>query len=427
MSKDKTADPVMVATQALAKTLGFKTMKDDINSEIRDTFSTGCKPFDIMLGNKGAPGGRLIELFGKPSEGKSTTALELTKAFTSYCKRKKKEYYVLWIESESVFDRMRAHYVGCDLKRFLITEVSTVEEGFDSIDKTIDAAKAGGFMLFVVWDTIAATVTKAQKTSNTLFSGGIAEKPRLIYQALRGLIPKMGEVGVTVVLVNQLYSLIGGNGGHESPGGYGIKFFSSIRCTVKVVERVFADDGATLVAIMSELETIKNKVTVPRQKIRLYLNCEKGFDSFHTLYNFCVENKLIDIKGSWKYVHLPNIDGTVEDITFQSAQQLREKMKSNPIILDYLEYQVVKTKAASSPFMKVLLIEELWDFETTFHGSPQTSLSPDEVELARLEEIEILKQDTVEDPVEPPVGLSTDPPITGDSPPPSSETEPVTA
>lgn len=390
----------MDGVKKLAKTLGFKTVDDDINSIIKDYYRTSCKPLDIILGD-GLPGGRLIELFGKPSEGKSTIALEFTKSFTNYWKNKGEEYYILWIESESVFDKMRAKWIGCDISRFLITEAATVEDGLEAIGKTIDAAKAGKFKLFVVWDTIAATITTSQKASGTLFSGGIAEKPRIIFQALRNLVQPMGEVGVTVVLVNQVYSLIGGNGGYESPGGFGIKFFSSIRLCVRIAERIMSDDNTTMVAIKSEVETIKNKITTPRQKIKLYIHGEKGFDAFNTLYDYCVDNKIIEVKGSWKYVHFHKFNPTTnaidtQDVSFQNTLTLREAIKKNPDILDFMDFKVVESRSKISPFMKVRLIEELWKYEKIFFGEVQTSLTTEEVELAELEKIEIQKQDAAD-------------------------------
>ena len=385
----------MNSTEKLAKTLGVSTVKDNINSIIRDYYSTGCKPLDVLLGG-GLPSGRLIELYGKPSEGKSTIALEFSKSFTNYWKDKDEEYFVLWIESESVFDRMRAKYIGCDIDRFLISESPTVEDGFEIIEKTILAAQAGKFKLLIIWDTIAATITNAQKSTGGAFAGGMAEKPRIIFQSLRKITGLMGEVDVTTILVNQVYSSIGGVGGYESPGGFGIKFFSSIRISVRMVEKIFSDDGQTMVAINSELETVKNKITLPRQKIKVYIAGERGFNNMNTLYNYCIDNKIIVLKGSWKYIEIDTPNLKIEE-SFQNQDKLREKIKQNPLILEYLEYKVVDSRSKLSPFMKVRLIETLWQYEIKFYGEPITSLGEEEVELAKLEEIEILKQDSPDD------------------------------
>lgn len=337
------------------------------------------------------------------NSGKSALSLVFSKTFTEYWKEKNQKCVVLWIEAESAFDKMRARYFGCDLDRYLIMEAIDVEDAFQKMETTIMSASNKGIKLFIVLDTIAALQTTKERESGQ-FSGGIAEKPRVIKNCLRKLVPLLGQTDTTLILVNQVYTTLGSYvPSSESPGGGGIKFFSSIRANITVKKKdvtVLPSGEEVTKAIISEVFTKKNKITLPQQKCLIYLYGDKGIDPYLTAYEYMVKNKLF--KGAaWKtYTSRKMTDGQVVnfEIKFQNENQLKDKAEAESInILDYFDYEVTKNFADTSPFIKVKLIQDLWDFEEAHFGQKESTLTEEEKDLAKLIFDRISKTDVSED------------------------------
>lgn len=372
----------------LASEIGVKTAYDDLSSDVSNFYPTGTKSLDIVLGG-GVPCGKVIELSGWESSGKSAIALTFSKAFTEFWDARGERNCVLWIEAESAFDKARAKYFGCNLDRYMMVEALDVEEAFKTMENAIEASMKKKFKLFIVLDTIAALQTNKERESGE-YAGGIAQKPRVVKQCLQKLVPLLGKSDTTLILVNQVYTTLNsyGGAGAESPGGGGIKFFSSIRGAVTVRKK---DTGITssgeeyTKAILTEVFTKKNKITLPQQKCLLYIYGDKGIDSLNTSYEFCLKNKIFQ-GAAWKtYNTTRMLDGvaTPLEIKFQNVKQLVEKSMAESInIHEYLDYEVTKCYTEASPFIKVKYIDELWNFELSHFGQKVSTLTKEEEELA---------------------------------------------
>jgi len=351
----------------------------DLNSEILHFYKTGFLPLDIILsGGSGFPSGRVVELFGWTGGGKSTLALFFTMAFTNYWKSLNQEYIVLWIESESVFDKARAKYIGCDMENFFVSEVDTVEDGFTLMNKVQEKCTKHNIKLFIVWDTIAAVRTLNQKNTGE-FAGGMMEKPRVIWSSLKQITPQLAQNHTALVLVNQVYSNL--SGGYESPGGGGIKFFSSIRLDVKQIQEVIETlpSGKDVSkAIVSELKAIKNKITLPKQAIDMYIKGESGFDLQESEFRFYTQSQIFVPSGSWKKI----VIGT-EEYAFQNYEGYIEKLQGVSGVDSLLTYQTYLYYANISPLMKVNLIDKIWEYENDKFGEKKTELTSKEVEVAK--------------------------------------------
>jgi len=157
---------VKESIKKLASELGtVKLATDELSSQSDHVYKFDCPPIDIPLGG-GIYSGKIYEIFGWESNGKSTFALECTKAFAKYWRsRGFNDYGVLWVESENALDRPRAQYMGCEMDAFLTQEADTVEDCEKIVLSTLEKAQKSKMKLFIVWDTLAAAPTANEKNN----------------------------------------------------------------------------------------------------------------------------------------------------------------------------------------------------------------------------------------------------------------------
>lgn len=363
-----------------------------------DIYPFGISPLDIILGG-GLYAGKIYEIYGRPSHGKSTIALEASKAFTRYCEDPKHgidKYAVLWIETESAFDKVRATYMGCKMSRFITFEALTIEAGFNMIIETLSKCEKNGIRLFIVWDTIAAVQTEANLKSQGQWSGGMAEIPRLLAHYMKTMTQSFGNTNSTMIFVNQISEVFGGNGGVESKGGYAIKFHASLRLEVKKVSQIMGcTPVGTLVerGIITRVHTKKSKLSNPRQYLDLAIDNENGLQGTVTIFNFLKGIKKIPVGGGgWATIEYTGKSGA-KQVKFQSPEKLIEAISFDPEIGEFLDYQIYDYFKDTSPLTKVRIINELWAYEEQFCGGRQTILDPREIEAAEILYGELQKEE----------------------------------
>lgn len=324
----------------------------------------------------------------------STLALEGSKAFTKYwSSRNDDNYVVLWLESESALDKVRAQYMGCDLSRFVVQEVETAEDGFKTIKHALEKAKENGLKVLIVWDTIAAVLTDSEKATGEWNTKGMGEKARLIRLLLKDVNKLLGQTDSTLIFVNQMYKTFALYGEKdEVPGGGGIKFHASIRALMKRVgpplEVVLPDGNKMTKGIEVDLYTKKNKLTLPYQTCKLVIYGESGIDTVETLVKFLTLHKYIETRGGWKYIEFND-----KEYKFQNPDQLREIIEVTcPELKIYMNYLCYGFMSSVSPLLKVKLLGKLWDFELQLYGEKKTKISDEEFTLATLLGREILEE-----------------------------------
>jgi len=333
--------------------------------------------------------GKIYEVMGWESTGKSTFGLESAKAFSNYWKKKGDDnYVVLWVETESALDKLRAAWMGCDLSRFLISEAETVEEGFNIIESTLKKCVDKNMHLLAVWDTIAAAPTISEKKDSeegSQWSGGLGEKARMIRYYLRRLVTPLGHSKSTAIFINQLYKIIKATPygpTEDSPGGGGLKFHSSARIQVNKREdltKIMPSGETVTEGIVSELYTVKNKLTLPKQKCSMVLYGERGFDKLETIVRYLKKNKLITQSGSWMVMNFNE-----KDLKFQNTNKLKEILVDEPTLENYLDFMVYQNFSIISPLIKIKIIKQLWEYEIQFLGEKKTILTDKELEIANL-------------------------------------------
>jgi len=347
----------------------------DLASTSKIIYPTGICTLDAFLSG-GIHSGKIYEIFGEESSGKSTLALHFARAYLDYWKE---NAVVLWIESESAFDYQRAVTFGIDLSKVLIYEVDVVEDGFDKIEKILKKAEQIGKKVFIVWDTIAACSTMKEKQDGQ-FGGGISEKARAIRSLLRKVTTQLGRTDSVLLFVNQVYDVIGSYSNEvESPGGRGIKFHASARIFIerKAQIKKMVNGMEIPIGIKSKLTLKKNKLGLPGLSTMLVIYGEKGVDKWATLSEFLKQLPEVKKSASWFTINLP--DGS--SIKFQNEKQLKVKVEENPELDEFFRYLAFKYYANLSMFMKVKFYDWLIEIERKWYGKPITQLTEEEEEL----------------------------------------------
>jgi len=342
------------------------------------TYETGIYPLDALLSG-GIHSGKIYEVFGKESSGKSTLALHLAKAYLDFWKD---EGNVLWIESESAFDVQRAVAFGIDLSKVLVQEVEIVEDGFELIEKVLKKAEQVGRKVFIVWDTIASCSTKKEKDDGQ-FGGGISEKARMIRSLLRRITIPLGKTDSVLLFVNQVYDVIGSYTNEvESPGGRGIKFHASTRILIEQKAQIkkIVNNVEIPIGIKSKLTLKKNKLGLPGLSTMLIIYGEKGIDKWATITDFLKQLPEVKKSGAWFTLELP--DGN--SIKFQNEKLLKQKVEENPELEEFIKYLIYRYYAELSMFMKIKFYDWLVEVETKWYGKPITQLNEEEEKLYQI-------------------------------------------
>jgi recombination protein RecA len=293
---------------------------------------SGIPMLDRALGG-GLPLGRISELFSEAeSEGKTTLALQFA------AQTQKAGGVVVWLEAENALDKPRAARLGLDLETAVVFSPPTVEDGFcfiDHIVKQISSdADLRGCPILIVWDTIAASPTAAEK-AGTPFSEGMTVKPRIISANLRRYVVEFFKYKLHLCLVNQSITNIGKNPyGPQfmTPGGKALKFYSSlrIRChrTGYIGTARKIDSMDPKLGISTQIQAVKNKLALPFRPVDLYLYGETGYDDVMSMAELFMSAKIKECaeqKGAW--ITLPG------DVKCQWAN-IRETVLANPKVLE---------------------------------------------------------------------------------------------
>lgn len=252
-----------------------------------DWISTGCFSIDELMG-KGLPRGRIIEVFGAESGGKSTLSLFLMSQIQKQGGR------VALIDAENAFDGQYASNIGVDISKLLVSQPTTLEESMDIIKELVDT---GSFDLIVI-DSVSALVPKSEVEGDEMLKDTMAVQARLMSKALRILSGPISKSKTIVIFINQIRDKIGVFYGAKTttPGGRALKFFSSVRLEISKGSKITEKD----VQIGNEIiiTAAKNKVGFPWKKTTVDLYYAKGIDLHADTLDFGEKNGIIKKTGN---------------------------------------------------------------------------------------------------------------------------------
>lgn len=264
MKTTSAAEEIALLQKKYGKTSIMK-MSDTPDIAI-DAFSTGNIKIDLAIGIGGIPRGRITEIFGPESSGKSTLALQVI------AEAQKRGETCAYIDAEYALDRAYAIALGVDLDNLYISQP---DYGEQALDITIDLARSGHFGVIVV-DSVAALTPKAE-IEGEMTDANVAAAPRMMSKAMRKLNAAVGQTGTCMIFINQLREKVGVMFGspEHTPGGRALRFYASVRIDLR--KKTNTKDGGEIIGNEVNVKIAKNKVAPPFKETLVQVVYGQGF------------------------------------------------------------------------------------------------------------------------------------------------------
>ena len=292
--------------------------KPEMNVE---AIPTGSLALDAALGIGGVPKGRIIEIYGPESSGKTTLALHIL------AEAQKQGGEVAFVDAEHALDPVYAAALGVDIDNLLVSQPDTGEQALE----ITDALVRSGAVDAVVVDSVAALVPK-QEIEGEMGDTFVGLQARLMSQALRKLAGTINKTNCVVIFINQLRMKIGVMYGNPetTTGGNALKFYSSVRLDVRKVEAL--KDGGNIIGNKTRVKVVKNKVAPPFKEAYFDIMYGQGISKWGELVDMAVQMDIIQKSGSWFSMGDERIG--------QGANSVKEYLMKNPEIAEQVEAQV---------------------------------------------------------------------------------------
>jgi recombination protein RecA len=291
--------------------------------------STGALSLDIALGGRGLPRGRIIEIFGPESSGKTTVALH------AVANAQRQGGVAAFIDAEHALDPGWAKRVGVDLEGLLVSQPSSGEEALKIAEMLV---KSNAVDIIVI-DSVAALVPRAE-VEGEIGDQHVGLQARLMSQALRILNPTISRTKTCMVFINQLRQKIGVMFGNPetTSGGLALKFYSSVRLDIRKVTTV--KEGEETVGSRVKVRVVKNKVAPPFKAAEFDLMYDRGISREGDLIDLAIEDKLIEKSGSWI---------NYGDIRLgQGRENAKQYLRDNPTLTEEIARKVLEKRGLLS-------------------------------------------------------------------------------
>lgn len=286
-----------------------------------EAIPTGSLALDAALGIGGVPRGRIVEIYGPESSGKTTLALHIL------AEAQKRGGEVAFVDAEHALDPVYAKALGVDTDNLLVSQPDTGEQALE----ITDALVRSGAIDAVVVDSVAALVPK-QEIEGEMGDTFVGLQARLMSQALRKLAGTISKTNCVVIFINQLRMKIGVMYGNPetTTGGNALKFYASVRLDVRRIESI--KEGGNVIGNKTRVKVVKNKVAPPFREAVFEIMYGQGISKWGELVDLAVQMDIVQKSGSWFSMGDERIG--------QGANSVKDYLMNNPEIAERVEAQV---------------------------------------------------------------------------------------
>lgn len=286
-----------------------------------EAIPTGSLSLDIALGIGGVPRGRIIEIYGPESSGKTTLALHIV------AEAQKRGGEVAFIDAEHALDPTYARALGVDIDAMLISQPDTGEQGLE----ICEALVRSGAIDVVVVDSVAALTPRAE-IEGDMGDSHVGLLARLMSQALRKLAGSIAKTNCVVIFINQLREKVGVMYGNPevTTGGRALKFYSSVRIDVRRIEAI--KNGSEVVGNRTRAKIVKNKVAPPFREAEFEIMYGEGISKWGEMVDLAVKLDIIQKSGSWFAMGETRLG--------QGRDAVKQYLQENPELADQIEAEI---------------------------------------------------------------------------------------
>lgn len=324
MTQSEKEKALSEAIAQIEKTYGkgsIMRMTDEVTIASVDVIPTGCLALDLALGVGGLPRGRIVEIYGPESSGKTTLALHVI------AEAQKQGGMVAFIDAEHALDTAYAQRLGIDLSRLYICQPDNGEQALDITEALVRSSA----MDVIVIDSVAALTPQAE-INGEIGESHVGLLARLMSQALRKLAGVCSKTKTCIIFINQLREKIGVMYGNPetTPGGKALKFYTSVRLDVRKGEAL--KDGADVIGSRTKVKVVKNKLAPPFKVAEFDLIFGKGVSNEGVILDMAIDQGLIVKSGSWFSYN--------DERLGQGRETVKQIILSRPELLKELEQKI---------------------------------------------------------------------------------------
>jgi recombination protein RecA len=283
--------------------------------------STGCLSLDLATGVGGMPRGRIVEIFGTESSGKTTLALHVA------AEAQKKDGIVAFIDAEHGLDAQYARKLGVNTDELLISQPDTGEQALEIAETLV---RSGAVDVIIV-DSVAALVPKAE-IEGDMGDAPMGQQARLMSQAMRKLAGVVSKTRTTMIFINQIREKLGVMFGspETTTGGRALKFYSSMRLDIRRIASI--KQGTDVIGNRTKVKVVKNKVAPPFKEVEFDIVYGLGISTEGDILDLAVEHNLIRKSGSWYSYNDERIG--------QGRENVKTYLRENPDLLEMLRTRI---------------------------------------------------------------------------------------
>ena len=321
VDKNKNLEQALLQIEKAFGKGAIMKLGEEASAKNIEVIPTGCLTLDLALGVGGLAKGRIIEIYGPESSGKTTVSLHVIS------EAQKAGGTAAFIDAEHALDPVYAANLGVDLDNLYVSQPDNGEQALDIANYLV----ASGGVDLVVVDSVAALTPKAE-IEGDMGDSHMGLQARLMSQALRKLAGVANKTGTCIIFINQLREKIGVMFGNPetTTGGKALKFYASVRLDVRKTDQI--KEGADIVGNRTKVKVVKNKLAPPFKTAEFDIMYGKGISRAGCIFDLALENEFISKSGTWF-----SIDG--EKIG-QGKENAKKHIEENPELMQSLEPRI---------------------------------------------------------------------------------------